>query len=162
MATQPTRVTSGGYVMQRALDFLKWQFEQVGIFFNNSKNAYFFTDKTYATGVTNWTTQLVGKDNGNGTGLETMGAAMNLKFLSADKGAAAHNAAFTKAIIADSLVYMQHGNVGDRSSTAAVNNISFTGYSTAITPPGGGAPTDGNPSTISNMKGFLTSNGKRR
>ncbi len=159
---QGSRTSSGGYVQQRALDFLKWQFEQSGIYFNNGKNAYFFTDNTYTTGVTNWTTQLVGKDNGNGTGLETMGAAMNLKLLSTDKGAAAHNAAFTKAVIADSLVYLQHGNVGDRSSTAAINNISFTGYSTAITPALGGAPTDGNPSSISNLKSFLTSGGKRR
>ncbi|HWI41585.1 MAG TPA: hypothetical protein VNX25_08860, partial [Verrucomicrobiae bacterium] len=82
--------------------------------------------------------------------------------LSGDKGAAAHNAGFTKAIIADSLVYLQHGNVGDRVSTAPVDNISFSAYSTAITPVGGGAPVDGKPASISNLRSFLTSGGKRR
>lgn len=165
----PTAASSGGYALDRSIDFLTWQFAQVGIYFNNNGagGTYFFTDTNYTTGVTNWTTQPafwdnVGIQTAQQLGLQTMGAAMNLKILATDHGAAAHNAAWTKAVISDSLVYLQHGNVGDRSSTASINNISFSAYSTAVTPVGGGMPIDGKPCSISNLKSFLTSSGKRR
>lgn len=165
-ATQPSRVASGGYVQQRALAMLRWELEQRGIFYNAAANPYFFKNNTgtaTADQVTNWTTQVVGDTDpvANNRGLRTMGAAMNLKTLLEDKGAAAHNSYLTRHLIADSLIYLQKGAVlADR--TAFVSDlgqlISFTAYSTAVTPSAGAAPNDlpGNPSTIANLKQFLT------
>ena len=169
MSTQPGSMNGGAYVTDVALDFLRWQLEQVGIYYSKTAYPYFFT-KNYVAQVSNWTTQVAAADNvgaqtAQQLGIQTMGAAMNLATLTGDRGASVHNAAFTKALIADSLVFLQHGSVGDRFSTAPINNISFTAYSTARIPLGGTdgrLPVAGNPSSISNLKGFLTSGGLRR
>lgn len=166
VASVATRLASGGNVQAVALDFLKWQLEQLGIKYVPAYPYFYMADGT--TAVKNWTTQIPAAAVINPTayantltdpqtlGMQTMGAAMNLATLLGDKGAAAHNANFARHIISDSLVFLQHGNVGDRSSTAAINNISFTAYSTAKTPVGGGLPIAGNPAGIGEMKAFLT------
>jgi len=163
VATQPSRVASGGFVQQRALDMLKWQLKQLGIFYNGAANPYFFKNETgtaKADQLTNWTTQVTADTDpiANNRGLRTMGAAMNYKTLSQDKGAAAHNSYLTRHLIADSLIYLQKGAVlADRTALVPLNDlITFTAYSTSVSPVGGGAPTDGNSASISNLKHFLT------
>ena len=81
-----------------------------------------------------------------------MGAAMNYKLLKAEKGAHVHNRAFTRALIFDSVQYLQNGTVFRPAANADVNQIlNFTSYSTART-----AAPDGNPTSINQLKGYLT------
>lgn len=166
VASVRTRLASGGDVQALALDFLAWQLEAVGIKYAPSYPYFYYAGGT--TAAKNWTIQIPAAAALNpaayanaltdpqALGLQTMGSAMNLAVLLGDKGAAAHNANFVRHAIGDSLVFLQHGNVGDRTSTAAIDNISFTAYSTARTPVGGGLPISGNPASIGYMKAFLT------
>lgn len=144
-------------IWNRMFDFYKWQFEQLGIYFINTINPYFFTDNTYTTSVTNWTTQVTnGPADLQQRGLQTMGAAMNLKLLVAERGSFAHNRAFGRALIADSLTFLQKGNVGNRSVAAADPNqiINFSAYSTArpLSYPGQVGPNI----SITQLKSYLT------
>ncbi|UFS71403.1 cytochrome c3 family protein [Geomonas sp. RF6] len=121
-------------VWDRMFDFLTWQLQQYNIYYNDANNPYFFT-APYVTGGTNtaftaWNTP-VGNNVVNSQ--KTMGAAMNLKLLKAEKGSFVHNRKFGRALIADSLIYLQNGTEGDRSVISPTQNgvINFTAYSTA-------------------------------
>jgi len=166
VASVATRLASGGDVQALSLDFFKWQLAQLGIVYAPAYPYFYGADGV--TALKNWTIQIPAaaaldavayantEIDAQLLGLQTMGAAMNFATILQDKGAAAHNAKFARAVITDSIVFLQHGNVGERTSTAAIDNISFTAYSTARTPVGGGLPLAGNPASIGYMKAFLT------
>ncbi|MCM0083747.1 hypothetical protein L4X63_19340 [Geomonas sp. Red32] len=154
-------------LVDRSLDLLAYELEKYGLYFNNDKNPYFFTDAAFTTSATNWT------NNPNSvtvTGKQTMGAAQNLKLLKAEKGSHVHNRAFMRALITDSLVYLQKGQAGidaDRTvtSTDPNNLINFTNYSTAISAPNSdriAAGQSGSSVSITALKGYLIRNGARR
>jgi uncharacterized protein YoxC len=120
-------------LVDRALDFATWQAEQLGMYFNNAVNPYWFTNSSYTTSITNWTTQVAG-----GTGEKTMGAAMNIKLFVAEKGIHVHNRTYLKQMLFDTIMYLQKGDVtySNRyvagTGVADVNSlISFSAYSTA-------------------------------
>lgn len=158
-------------LVDRSLDFLAYELQQYGLYFNNDKNPYFFSDAAFTPFVSpngpNWTANPYGVVT---TGKQTMGAAMNLKLLKAEKGSHVHNRAFMRALITDSLVYLQKGQAGidaDRRITATDPNtlINFTNYSTAISAPNAdriAAGQSGSTSSITAIKGYLIRNGARR
>lgn len=144
--------------VDRALDLLAYMLEQYGLFFNNDKNPYFFTDATYAASATNWTNDPY--TTGTTSGKQTMGAAMNLKLLKAEKGSHVHNRNFMRALIADSIVYLQNGAVGDRTVIYPTKNgvINFSNYSTAVSAPNTDrlAGKSGSAASVNDLKSYLT------
>ncbi|GFO54607.1 hypothetical protein GMSM_16140 [Geomonas sp. Red276] len=154
-------------LVDRSLDLLAYELEKYGLYFNNDKNPYFFTDAAFGTSATNWTAN---PNSVTVTGKQTMGAALNLKLLKAEKGSHVHNRAFMRALITDSLVYLQKGQAGidaDRRTVAADPNniINFTNYSTAISAPNSdriAAGQSGSSVSITALKGYLIRNGARR
>ena len=154
-------------LVDRSLDFLAYQLEAYGLYFNNDKNPYFFTDATFATSATNWLNDPYGVV---ATGKQTMGAAQNLKLLKAEKGSHVHNRAFMRALITDSVVYLQKGPAGiaaDRriTDTNPNNLMNFTNYSTAISAPNSdriAAGQSGSTVSINALKGYLIRNNARR
>jgi len=146
-------------IWQRLFDFLEWNFANNPdgttrtnpLYFDNLVYPYFFTDAGLTNSATNWTLTVPG-----GSGLQTMGAGMNLKLLVAERGSFVHNRAFGRALIADSIVYLQKGAVGDRSVAVPDPNMimTFTGYSTArpTSYPGQVGPNI----SISTVKSYLT------
>lgn len=116
-------------IWNRMFDFYQWQLEQLGIYFTNTVNPYFFSDSAFTTALSNWTTQVP-----TGTPIKTMGAAMNLKMLVAERGSFVHNRAFGRALISDSIAYLQKGNAMEAYNEVKPNQndlINFTNYSTA-------------------------------
>ena len=78
---------------------------------------------------------------------------MNLELLTSEKGSFMHNRSFGRALMADSIVYLQKGAVGSDRTVLypSPNNIvSFTAYSTAKPAP------DSNGVSITALKGLLT------
>ncbi len=112
-------------IWYRMFDFYKWQLAQYGI---NYTDAYpYFSGSFDATIGTTFGGAGVIDNN------KTRGTAMNLKLLLAEKGSHVHNRSFGRALIADSIVYLQKGDVGDRTVVYPDQNqvIKFTDYSTA-------------------------------
>ena len=155
-------------IFDRAMSFFEYNLGLRGMFYDGAHHPYWVKTagadaSVSANQLKNWTyaaTIPVGPENGSGA--NNMGAAFNFKILNAEKGSHVHNRAYTRWLIFDSVQYLQQGAVtySNRSipstGQANINNvISFTSYSTAITPGGGGAPTDGNPVSISDLKGYL-------
>jgi len=146
-------------IWQRLFHFFNWNFvynadgtqRTTPIYYNELANPYFFSDPAGTVSLTNWTLTVPG-----GTGKETMGAAMNYKLLKAEKGSFVHNRAFGRALIADSIVYLQKGTVGDRTVVYPSHNgvINFSNYSTAFPTsyPGQVGPDV----SISTIKSYLT------
>ena len=142
-------------IWDRAFNFFAWNFRYNPdgtqranpMYYSEMATPYFFSDSA-STAVTNWTLTVPG-----GTGAQTMGAALNLKLLMAEKGSFLHNRSFGRALIADSVVYLQKGTVGDRTVVSPTQNgiITFSGYSSAF-------PVDpsGNGVSISALKSLLT------
>ncbi len=135
--TMTVLVNGERIIWDRLFDFFAWNFEYKAdgtgprsnpIYYLPSMYTPFWSTKALYGETKDWT-KLVP----NGTGPETMGAAMNLRLLAAEKGSFVHNRNFGRALIADSIVYLQKGSVGDRSvKTTNPNDIvSFTAYSTA-------------------------------
>ena len=121
-------------IWHRMFDFYAWQLEQYGIYVINPDNPS-FVQSDMKTAFRAWNT-LVGTTFG-GTGVtdsqRTMGTAMNLKLLVTEKGSFVHNRSFGRALIADSITYLQKGDVGDRSVASNDPNsiIKFSDYSSA-------------------------------
>ena len=132
----------------RMFDFFKWQLEQYGITYTD---AYpYFNNAFGATVGTTFGGPGVVDNN------KTRGAAMNLKLLLAEKGSHVHNRSFGRALIADSITYLQKGDVGNRSIVYPDQNqiIKFSDYSSA-------RPTSyvgqvGPDISISTLKSYLT------
>lgn len=149
-------------LVDRTLAFFKWQLKQVGAEYSDAY-PYFYVPGT-TTAMKNW----AGLTVTNGTGAANMGAAMNLKMLIAEPGSHVHNRTFMKQLIFDSVQYLQTGAVSfsnrNIAGGAADPNglISFSAYSTAVTPAGGGLPTDiatgvsGDTVSVSQLKGYIT------
>ena len=135
-------------VYDRAMDFFDWTLRQNNMVYTE---AYPYFQNTVGGALKNWTFG-GGVGPAVGTGAQNMGAAMNYKLLKAEKGAHVHNRAFTRALIFDSVQYLQNGTVFRPAANADVNQIlNFTSYSTART-----AAPDGNPTSINQLKGYLT------
>ena len=146
-------------IWERLFHFFNWNFVNNAdgtqranpIYYNEAANPYFFSDPAGTVSLTNWTLAVPG-----GSGLQTMGAAMNFKLLKAEKGSFAHNRAFGRALIADSVIYLQNGTVGDRSIVSPTQNgvINFSNYSTAFPAsyPGQVGPNV----SITTLKSYLT------
>jgi hypothetical protein len=179
-------------IYDRTMAFFKWQLEQKGLFFADP-NPYFFTAKydsaytesgscsknlpvknwqsggtsTFTWTVTATSSSCVSSTNAagtTGTGPGRMGAAMNYKLLSAEKGAHVHNRTFMKQLIFDSIQYLQTGKVTFSNryiATGAQTNpnglINFSAYSSSVTPTGGGLPNDitGNRKSITDLKNYI-------
>jgi len=133
-------------LFNRGMAFFNYVLKQNGMVYSDAYPYFYAADGT--TALKNWT--VVGPTGG--TGAQNMGAAMNYKVLAAEKGAHVHNRAFARALMADSIVYLQKGAVGDRTvtSTNPNNVISFTSYSSALA-----ANPDGNAKSISDLKGWI-------
>lgn len=146
-------------LFDRGMAFFKFTLAQNNIFYTDVY-PYFMTAASGGSAIKNWTlsaTLPVGPVGGSGA--QNMGSAMNYKLLSAARGSHVHNRAFSRALISDSIVYLQRGNVGNRSLTSTdPNNImNFTNYSTALA---ASPDTVSNPSTgimisISQLKGWI-------
>ena len=135
-------------IFDRAMDFFDWTLRQNNMIYTD--NYPYFQNAIGGT-LKNWTLG-GGVGPAAGTGAQNMGSAMNYKLLKAEKGAHVHNRAFTRALIFDSVQYLQNGSVYRPAANADVNQIlNFTNYSTART-----AAPDGNPTSISQLKGYLT------
>ncbi|UFS71056.1 hypothetical protein LPW11_02435 [Geomonas sp. RF6] len=135
-------------IWYRMFDFYKWQLSQYGI--NYTDNYPYFSGSFAATVGTTFGGAGVSDAN------KTEGAAMNLKLLIAEKGSHVHNRAFGRALVADSITYLQKGSVGDRTefSLDPNNIIKFSDYSAArpANYPGQVGPNV----SISTLKGYLT------
>jgi len=149
--------------VDRALAYFKWQLTQAGAEYSEAY-PYFYVPGT-STALKNWAGMAVT----NGTGAANMGAAMNLKMLIAEKGVHVHNRTFMKQLIFDSIQYLQTGTQTFSNRNIAANAVSdpnsllnFSNYSAAVTPAGGGLPTDiasgvsGSTVSISSLKGYIT------
>jgi len=176
----PGKIEVEKVIFDRGMNFFKWQLGQAGIIYNDAY-PYFFskfdnpnyaetgacTDKlplknwqeggtstfTYSAGVCNSAVATVGTA---GTGNKRMGVALNYKLLAAEKGAHVHNRTYSRQLIFDSIQYLQTGSNSIPAGDAEPNNvISFSNYSAAITPVGGGAPIDGNTTNVTTLKGWL-------
>jgi hypothetical protein len=142
-------------IWNRLFDFFAWNFvynangtlRTAPLYFSSNAVPFFFSDSAMTIEATDWT-----KTVPTGTGAKTMGAAMNLKLLTSEKGSFMHNRSFGRALIADSIVYLQRGSVGDRTIAYPSQNgvIGFTAYSTARPAP------DSNGVSISTLKSYLT------
>lgn len=123
-------------IWNRMFDFFAWNFaynangtNRTNPIYTSDAAPYFFSNALKTAALENWTLPVPG-----GTGAQTMGAAMNYILLTAEKGSFAHNRAFGRALIADSIIYLQNGSVGDyRAKNTNSENaiINFTSYSTA-------------------------------
>lgn len=89
-----------------------------GIYSNPGKAPYFFTDSASAVPFTNWGS------------VYTMGAAFNLQLLWSDKGAFAHNDAYAKRLIYDTIDYLDDG-AQNNTVFATVQNLPLTPSFTA-------------------------------
>ena len=141
-------------IWDRLFDFFAWNFSHnadgsvrnAPLYFSSNAVPYFYSDSYMSVAATDWTGTVPG-----GSGAQTMGAALNLKLLTAEKGSFMHNRSFGRALAADSIVYLQNGSVGDRTLVSPSQNgiIGFSAYSTAYPAP------DANGVSISAMKGLL-------
>lgn len=151
-------------VFDRLMAFFKWNLEQNGIYYNDSKNPYFFTDATATTNFTNWDVK------GVGTFQKTMGAAHNFKLIAAEKGAHVHNRGYMRHLIFDSIQYLQFGAAtysntkfyGTTGSENLEDVIKFSAYSTALS----AAPDtvknhDGSMVSIQQLKSYIISSSSR-
>jgi hypothetical protein len=152
-------------IWDRMFDFYTWQLAQYGIYFVNNG---FYTDSTAATRFTNWPVTVGTTFGGSGASdfQKTMGTAMNLHLLVNEKGSHVHNRAFGRALIADSMTWLQKGDMGSYTQTFPDRNdvIKFTAYSSAVSAGGAYASTgvfssqfaDGAPVSITTLKSYLT------
>ncbi|WP_243374071.1 hypothetical protein [Geotalea sp. SG265] len=138
-------------IWYRMFDFFKWQLAQYNIIYADAY-PYFSGSFDVTVGTTFGGAGIV--DNN-----KTRGAAMNLKLLLAEKGSHVHNRAFGRALIADSIVYLQKGDVGDRTVVYPDQNqvIKFSDYSAArpTSYPGQVGPDV----SITTLKSYLTRSG---
>ena len=143
-------------IWARGFDFFAWNFSHNAdgslrsnpIYYSSTAVVPFYSNAGMTFEVTDWTKTVPG-----GTGAQTMGAAMNLELLTSEKGSFMHNRSFGRALMADSIVYLQKGAVGSDRTVLypSPNNIvSFTAYSTAKPAP------DSNGVSITALKGLLT------
>lgn len=144
-------------IWSRLFDLYNWQLQQYGIYYTDASYPYFFqSDMT--TPFYTWTTTVGTTFGGAGVSdsQQTMGSCMNLALLVREKGSFVHNRSFGRALIADSITYLQKGAVGDRTVTSTDPNtiIKFSDYSTArpTSYPGQVGPNI----SISTVKSYLT------
>ena len=141
-------------LFDRGMAFFLNNLNANGMFYDGANHPYWVktqgaSAKTASNQIKNWTyAALVGPSNGSG--VNNMGVAFNYKVLNAEKGAHVHNRRYSRQLIYDSVEYLQFGTVTNAP-------ISFTAYSTALT-----ATPDANPVSISQLKSWLTSSGKRK
>lgn len=148
-------------IWNRMFDFFLWNFAfnadgtlRTNPIYASDSYPYFYSDAAKTAALKNWT--LAVPAGIGGTGAQTMGAAMNYKLLTSEKGSFAHNRSFGRALIADSIVYLQKGAVGDRTVVYPSHNgvITFSNYS-AVNPtsyPGQVGPNI----SITTLKSYLT------
>ncbi|MFZ4857318.1 MAG: hypothetical protein ACOYL3_13070 [Desulfuromonadaceae bacterium] len=148
-------------IFDRTIDFLSFTLKQFGINYNSAAYPYFFQNDL-TTAFTAWNTPVGGSVQ---DAQQTMGAAMNLKLLTAEKGSHVHNRTFMKQLIFDSVQYLQFGAVTYSNSKFPAttgnmnleNVLKFSAYSSAVTPAGGGLPTNlaGNAISIAALKNYI-------
>lgn len=125
-------------IWNRLFHFFEWNFAynadgtlRANPIYSSGAYPYFFSNaaRTFNYSLKNWTLTVPG-----GSGAQTMGAAMNYKLLTAEKGSFVHNRAFGRALIADSIIYLQNGSVGNRSTVYPTQNgvMNFSSYSSAF------------------------------
>jgi len=145
-------------LFDRLMSYFQYTFTQLStpVYFDNSINPYFFTAPPTPAGpnsaVTNWTAITPA----GGAPAATMGAAMNLKLLAAEKGAHVHNRAYMRHLVFDSVQFLQTGKntysnskfYATTGSTSLNDVLSFTNYSTYLT---------ANPDNIKNENGTMVS-----
>lgn len=124
-------------IWERMFDYYTWQLAQYGIYFHDNG---FYTTATGTTSFKNWGKVVGTTFGGAGTSewQKTMGTAMNLHLLVNEKGSFMHNRSFGRALISDSLTWLQKGADGinaDRAQKFSNPNLGFkfSDYSTAVT-----------------------------
>lgn len=145
-------------IWHRIFDFYKWQLEQYGIYYNDALYPYFFqSDLTTAFTAWNATVGTTFGGAGVSDSQRTMGTAMNIKLLVSEKGSFVHNRAFGRALMADSIAYLQKGDDMEWYNVVKPTHnelIKFSDYSAArpAAYPGQVGPNV----SITTIKGYLT------
>ena len=97
-----------------------------GIYFNPVVYPYFFTtsdplQQNFGTITLDWTRTI----NSVKFGSDVMGAAFNLKLLQTDAGSWAHNDAYTKRLLYDTIDFLDDGNPNNNTVQSTINAMSI-------------------------------------